>query len=89
MGLNLRYWEWGKRDEPSPEMRHRYDQWSQMFTFNGQSYPYGLTFSMGNETAEEYASTFAGYVSAAYQSNGPVFACSLARLSLFSEARFQ
>lgn len=38
---------------------------------------------------EEIEANFAGYVSGAYKANGVVFACILARLLLFSEARFQ
>lgn len=38
---------------------------------------------------EEIQRTFAGYVQQAYKQNGIVFACMLARLMLFSEARFQ
>lgn len=39
--------------------------------------------------AEELETNFASYVSGAYKSNGVVFACILARLLIFSEARFQ
>jgi phage portal protein BeeE len=39
--------------------------------------------------AEEMDATFAGYVQGAYKANGVVFACILARLLVFSEARFQ
>lgn len=38
---------------------------------------------------EEIAHNFDGYISGAYKSSGPVFACILARLLVFSEARFQ
>jgi hypothetical protein len=41
------------------------------------------------ERAEEIGSDFAGYVQGIYKSNGVVFACMLARMLLFSEARFQ
>lgn len=37
---------------------------------------------------EEIANNFEGYISGAYKSSGPVFACILARLLVFSEARF-
>lgn len=39
--------------------------------------------------AEQLETNFAGYVSGAYKGNGVVFACILARLLIFSEARFQ
>ena len=38
---------------------------------------------------EQIDANFAGYVSGAYKGNGVVFACILARLLVFSEARFQ
>lgn len=38
---------------------------------------------------EDIACNFDGYVSKAYKANGVVFACILARLLVFSEARFQ
>lgn len=38
---------------------------------------------------EDIATNFDSYVSGAYKSSGPVFACILARLLVFSEARFQ
>ncbi|WP_062207964.1 phage portal protein [Streptomyces sp. NBRC 109706] len=38
---------------------------------------------------EQIAHSFEGYVEAGYKRNGPVFACILARQSVFSEARFQ
>ena len=40
-------------------------------------------------TVEEVEANFAGYVTGAYERNGIVFACMLARQMLFSEARFQ
>jgi phage portal protein BeeE len=39
--------------------------------------------------AEEMDANFAGYVQGAYKANGVIFACILARLLIFSEARFQ
>lgn len=65
------------------------DEWASYFTYNSHQYPLGLTFSMGPSREEEISPTFAGYVQQAYQQNGAVFACLLARASLFSEARFQ
>jgi hypothetical protein len=38
---------------------------------------------------EKIESSFQGYVTGAYKSNGVVFACMLARMLLFAEARFQ
>lgn len=65
------------------------DQFASFFTFNGNAY--GLTGL--NQTlrgkSEEIDGSFTGLVQQAYKSNGVVFACMLARLRLFSEARFQ
>ncbi len=59
------------------------------FSFLGNQYPtyaYGLATNPRHEGA---AGDFLGNVRAAYRDNGVVFACMLARLSLFAEARFQ
>lgn len=60
------------------------------FSFNGVSYPYGWgassTYAAKQEPPE---GTFEGYVQFAYRTNGVVFACMVARMLLFSEARFQ
>jgi HK97 family phage portal protein len=64
------------------------DDWAQMFQFGGFQYPLtGGTTPTGN--TEQIEGSFQGYVNGAYKSNGIVFACMLARLMLFSEARFQ
>jgi hypothetical protein len=60
------------------------DAWEQMFSFGGLSYPLVQT-TQGNLTEEHVAATSA----AAYQSSGPVFSLVLARLQVFSQARFQ
>lgn len=64
------------------------DEWANYFTFNGVGYQYMPSYSLGGRE-EEIERSFEGYVRAAYHSNGVVFACMLARLLLFSEARFQ
>lgn len=57
------------------------------FTFNGVTYP--VTFGQSLlGTAEEIQGDFAGLADGAFKSNGIVFACMLARMSLFAEARF-
>lgn len=60
------------------------DQWASYFSFGGLSYPIVQT-SMGSIDEEQIAAT----ASEAYTSNGPVFALVLARLQVFSQARFQ
>ena len=60
-----------------------------MMSYQGTAYGLpGLNQTLGGK-AEEIPANFAGYVEAAYKQNGVVFACMLARLLLFSEARFQ
>jgi hypothetical protein len=56
------------------------------FTHDGVSYPLGLNQTLYGDR-EEIPSSFDGYVSGAYKSNGIVFACELVRMMVFSEAR--
>lgn len=57
------------------------------FTYNGLSYGYG---GGSNPTAktEDIENNFVSYVQQAYKSNGIIFAIMLARMLLFTEARF-
>ena len=65
-----------------------FNQWVDMFSFGGTGYPFSVNQSIvGNK--ESVPHSFATYCQTAYKSNGVVFACQLARLMLFSEARFQ
>lgn len=66
-----------------------FDQWLSWMTYQGNQYPFMPAMSMSGQPREEPEPTFEGYVHGAYRTNGVVFACMLARLSLFSEARFQ
>lgn len=61
-----------------------WDDYQGLFSFDGLSYPF-LKTSMGSINEEQIAST----ATAAYHSNGIVFALTLARLQVFSQARFQ
>lgn len=62
-------------------------EWAEMMKFGG------LGYALGNQTlggsTEDIASSFQGYVEGAFKANGVVFACIVARMLLFSEARFQ
>jgi phage portal protein BeeE len=58
--------------------------WVDYFSFGGNTYPL-LRTSMGALDEETLAATS----TAAYKSNGPVFALVVARLQVFSQARFQ
>ncbi|MGY4986487.1 hypothetical protein [Streptomyces nigrescens] len=70
------------------EERLSVDDWAEMFSFNGNSYPFMGTGLHGSNT-ETIDNDFIGYVQGAYKSSGVVFACMLARQLVFSEARFQ
>lgn len=63
--------------------QHGYDR----MLFGGMSYP--LTGFTMNRTTEQVDNSFVGYVQGAYKANGVVFATSLARSMLFTEARFK
>jgi phage portal protein BeeE len=54
---------------------------------NGNLFPLNMT--MQTATSEELGSDFGSLAAGAYKANGIVFACMLARLMIFSEARFQ
>ncbi|MGZ0231119.1 phage portal protein [Streptomyces sp. CPS1] len=60
------------------------DEWAQYFQFGDFGYPI-LQTSMSSIDEEQIAIT----ASAAYKTNGPVYALVLARLQVFSQARFQ
>lgn len=66
-----------------------YLDWLTTWTVNGNTYtePINQTYG-GKQATEAIADNFEGYVRSAYKANGVVFACMLARLSVFSEARF-
>lgn len=66
------------------------DLWG-FFTYEGHRYPYGGGFSQTLEGAKQEIAdgSYASYAQLLYEGNGTVFACILARVALFSEARFQ
>jgi hypothetical protein len=60
--------------------------WSDFFTYQG--YPiFGLNQTLKGDE-EIIPDSFEGYVKYAFKASGPVFACELIRLQVFSEARF-
>lgn len=66
--------------------RYSFDQWLKDAAGAGLVGPQ-TTWGSGERT-EAMANNFAGYVQAGYKRNGVVFACVLARMLLFAEARF-
>lgn len=70
------------------ESRFTIDDWAaaKAFVFQGMKYPMaGINLSGSTEEVEQ---SFIGYVQSAYKACGPVFATSVARMLLFTEARF-
>lgn len=62
---------------------------AQYFSYGGFQYPLGTYLSSyQGQASEAIDRQFAGFVSGAYKTNGVVFACMLARLMLFSQAKF-
>ena len=63
-------------------------EWAAMFSFGGLGYPFVMSQTLqGRE--ETIDPSFRSYIDQVYRSNGPIFACILARMLVFSEARFQ
>lgn len=64
-------------------------QLNDWFSYGGHSYGLGFNQTLPGKPQEQIGNDFAGYVQGAYKANGIVFACILARMSLFSQTRFQ
>jgi len=65
-------------------------QWADNFTYQSHQYPlFGYGPSYPDERLEQYAQNMQGFAGGAYMGNVVVFACVLARLQVFSQARFQ
>lgn len=67
--------------------------WQQLqsFGFGGLSYPFGYGFSqtIPGKPQEDISNAFQSFVRQAYKENGPVFACILIRMAVFSDIRLQ
>lgn len=87
MGIVRDMWRSLRRDAGELK-RYSMAEWMQSFSFNGVSYPYGLSYST-SEKQEAPDPSFEGYTSGLYKSNSVVFACMTVRMLLFAEARFQ
>jgi phage portal protein BeeE len=71
------------------EQRYGFNDWAKdRLIFGGMTYP---LFGAGGSytTVEQVENSFTGYTQAAYKSNGIIFSVILARMLLFTEARFQ
>ena len=81
----MRVWEkFLGREEARSTNPLSWDAYQEFFTFGGLQYPM-LQTTMGTIDEEQIAAT----ANAAYKANGIVFALVLARLQVFSQARFQ
>lgn len=64
-------------------------EYQSYFLYNGNTYPISGQQSTLGQTQEKPSASFDGYAASIYKANPVVFACSNARMRLFSEARFQ
>jgi hypothetical protein len=89
MGLMERLDSWMWRRPAPAAQRYDLQAWVNdlMMAFGGNAY--GLHGGTLQDDVEKVGSGFESFVRGAYQGNGVVFACELARLMLFTEARFQ
>lgn len=78
-----------QRSAPKAEERLNINQLLESFSFNGV--PYSMMTGVGStyQKTEYDASGFVNYVEGIYKANGVIFATVLARMLLFTEARFQ
>lgn len=65
-----------------------FDQWANMFSFDGNMYAYGVGAQPTYGNSESIGNNFCGYVQGAYKDSGVVFAVQLARMLVFTEMRF-
>jgi hypothetical protein len=72
------------------EKRLTQNDWAEQW-FNYQSNGYPITYGGSNygSNMESIEDNFEGYVEQAFKADGVVFACMVARMRLFSQARFQ
>jgi phage portal protein BeeE len=83
---------WSKmrsRNKIAPETTERFgmQEWAEMWNTYGAQ---GLSTmrTRGGYASEAVGNDFCGYVEGAYKASGVVFACQVARMSIFSEVRF-
>jgi hypothetical protein len=86
----LRDWLGGRQQARSGETwpTLTVDDWLSMIMLNGFPMPNNNQYSLG-QPADEIPADFQGMVQGAMKNNGVVYACLVARMLLFSEARFQ
>lgn len=65
-----------------------FNEFANYFSYMGLQYPFMLNQSLPGQKTEEIPNDYSGLCRLAYKANGIVFAVILARMLLFSEARF-
>lgn len=69
------------------EMRYDFSDWvADKILFGGQAYSSAFQSTWSQEPAERISDNFSGYISGVLKQNGIVFACMVARMSIFTEA---
>lgn len=84
--MNLTPW---RKPPPSQDLERAgisFDEWANLVSSFGFD---GVRYSLPGASQELIGGNFVGLAQNAYKSNGVVFACMVARMMLFSEARFQ
>lgn len=66
-----------------------WDEFQSYFTFDGNVYGYGFQQTQPGRKQEEIGGNYVSLARGAFKANPIVFGCMLARMQLFSEARFQ
>ncbi len=91
--MNWKFWE---RSQPDEEHRYTLDDyltWLNVFTYQGNSYGFGmgggLKQTLGGEYAEPEAGNFTGNATAHFGEDAIVFAAMAVRMNVFSSIRFQ
>lgn len=81
-----------RSSRPAARSSYSFDDWLadaiSPYNMFGAGGP-GVRTTWGSDKAESIANSFEGYVRSAYKANGVVFAVILARMLLFTEARFR
>lgn len=88
MGL----FDWVRRapkDKRSIATLEDYSSALNQFMFNGQSYGYPIQQTLTGNSTERIPNDLTGYATAAYASNGALFALMAVRMLVFSAVRFQ
>jgi hypothetical protein len=81
---------WSSLFGGKPQERMSVDDWADQWAkYQGNAYPIGDYGTSVNSNYEEIGSDFEGYSQNAFKADGVVWACQIARMRVFSQARFQ